>query len=122
MDSTRKFFLPYEGLCILTILHSALNVLAFVMIFLFVPETKQRTLEELDYIFAVPTRTTIKYNFGTWLPWWFRHYVMRNKKAVLTPLYHFDKGVFGVKESTDAPAMTGAPRESASSSEEVEKM
>ena len=29
---------------------SALNVTAFVMIFLFVPETKQRTLEELDYV------------------------------------------------------------------------
>lgn len=31
---------------------SGLNVLAFVMIFLFVPETKQRTLEELDYVCA----------------------------------------------------------------------
>lgn len=29
---------------------SGLNVIAFVMIFLWVPETKQRTLEELDYI------------------------------------------------------------------------
>lgn len=29
---------------------SALNVTAFVLIFLWVPETKQRTLEELDYI------------------------------------------------------------------------
>lgn len=27
-----------------------MNVMAFVMIFLFVPETKQRTLEELDYV------------------------------------------------------------------------
>ncbi len=30
--------------------YSGLNVIAFVMIFLWVPETKQRTLEELDYI------------------------------------------------------------------------
>ena len=29
---------------------AGLNVVAFVMIFLWVPETKQRTLEELDYI------------------------------------------------------------------------
>lgn len=29
---------------------SGLNVLALIMIFLWVPETKQRTLEELDYI------------------------------------------------------------------------
>lgn len=34
---------------------SGLNIIAFLMIFLWVPETKQRTLEELDYIFAVPT-------------------------------------------------------------------
>ncbi|KAL8704120.1 MAG: hypothetical protein Q9201_002704 [Fulgogasparrea decipioides] len=29
---------------------AGLNVIAFLMIFLWVPETKQRTLEELDYI------------------------------------------------------------------------
>lgn len=100
--------------------YAALNVLAFCMIFLFVPETKQRTLEELDYIFAVPTRTTIRYNFGTWIPWWFKHYVLRNKHAVLKPLYQFDKGVFGVKQSEVAPEITG--RESPSSSEEIGKM
>ncbi|KAL1630739.1 hypothetical protein SLS54_000610 [Diplodia seriata] len=33
-------------------LFAGLNVLAFVMIFLWVPETKQRTLEELDSIFG----------------------------------------------------------------------
>ncbi|KAK3076032.1 hypothetical protein LTR53_000077 [Teratosphaeriaceae sp. CCFEE 6253] len=60
--------------------------------------TKQRTLEELDYIFAVPTRTFIRYNFGTWLPWWFKRYIKRDKAAQLTPLYQFDKGVFGVKQ------------------------
>lgn len=31
------------------------------MIFLWVPETKQRTLEELDYVFAVPTAKHMKY-------------------------------------------------------------
>ena len=31
-------------------IHSGLNVLAFIMIFLLMPETKQRTLEDLDYI------------------------------------------------------------------------
>lgn len=33
--------------------YTGLNVLAFIMILLWVPETKQRTLEELDYVFAV---------------------------------------------------------------------
>ena len=40
--------------------------------FLWLPETKQRTLEELDYIFAVPTRTHMKYQAGQNLPWWFK--------------------------------------------------
>lgn len=36
-------------------LFAGLNVIAFVMIFLLVPETKQRTLEELDSICTAPT-------------------------------------------------------------------
>ena len=30
--------------------YAALNALAFIMIFLWMPETKQRSLEELDYV------------------------------------------------------------------------
>jgi hypothetical protein len=45
-----------------------MNVLALCMIFLWVPETKQRTLEELDYIFAVPTRVHIRYQVTKALP------------------------------------------------------
>lgn len=41
--------------------YAGLNVTALVMIFLWVPETKQRTLEELDYVFAVPTAKHMKY-------------------------------------------------------------
>jgi len=63
------------------------------MIFFFVPETKQRTLEELDYIFAVPVRTFAKYQTGTWAPWWVQRYVFFRKNAVLKPLYQFDQGV-----------------------------
>lgn len=71
--------------------YAGLNVCAFVMIFFFVPETKQRTLEELDYVFAVPSKTFMNYQVTTWLPWWFRHYVARDKTTVLKPLYHFEQ-------------------------------
>ena len=60
------------------------------MIFLWVPETKQRTLEELDYIFAVPTRTHMKYQCFTVLPWWIKKYVLRRKVAACPELYSFD--------------------------------
>jgi len=71
--------------------YAGLNVCAFVMIFLFVPETKQRTLEELDYIFAVPNRKFISYQTGQVLPWWIQRYVLRQKNAKLAPLYTFDE-------------------------------
>jgi hypothetical protein len=67
-----------------------MNVLALCMIFLWVPETKQRTLEELDYIFAVPTRIHIRYQLRTALPWWINRYVLMRKGPGLEPLYHFD--------------------------------
>jgi hypothetical protein len=46
----------------------------------------------------------MKYNFGTWLPWWFKRYVMRKKDTPLQPLYQFDKGVTGVEEDLLANA------------------
>lgn len=73
--------------------YAGLNVVALVMIFFFVPETKQRTLEELDYVFAVPLRKFMGYQTHTWLPWFIKRYVFWNKGAQLKPLYHFDVGV-----------------------------
>lgn len=59
------------------------------MIFLWVPETKQRTLEELDYIFAVPTRVHMHYQVCKVLPWWIKRFIFR-RKVELEPLYKFD--------------------------------
>lgn len=41
------------------LLYAALNVVAFGLVFLFVPETKRRTLQELDEVFEVPTKSFI---------------------------------------------------------------
>lgn len=70
--------------------YAGTNIIALIMIFLWVPETKQRTLEELDYIFAVPTRTHMHYQLTKALPWWFNRWVLMRKGAVLEPLYQFD--------------------------------
>ncbi len=91
---------------------AGLNIVAWVMIFFWVPETKvrfhsslvsclghqtdpwqQRTLEELDYIFAVPTHRFMSYQAGTWLPWFIKRYIFWNKSAELKPLYTFENGV-----------------------------
>lgn len=55
-----------------------------------------RTLEELDYIFAVPTRQHMSYQLQTWLPWWIRRYIFWNRSAQLKGLYKLD-GIGGTK-------------------------
>ncbi|KAG7284012.1 hypothetical protein NEMBOFW57_010370 [Staphylotrichum longicolle] len=62
-------------------LYAGFNFVALVMIFFWVPETKQRTLEELDYVFAVTEA----------LPWFVKRWVFWQRKAELRPLYHFDQ-------------------------------
>ncbi|KAF8519113.1 hypothetical protein BU17DRAFT_75968 [Hysterangium stoloniferum] len=73
--------------------YAGLNVLAFIMIFLWVPETKQRTLEELDYVFAVPTRTHMHYQLTKFLPYFVKRYILMRKGITLQPLYQFDAPV-----------------------------
>ncbi|KAH9827338.1 MFS sugar transporter like protein [Teratosphaeria destructans] len=80
--------------------YAGLNVIALIMIFLFVPETKQRTLEELDYIFAVPGRKFIAYQTTEVLPWWFNKWVLWRRDVKLRALYHFDETLLS-KVSSD---------------------
>lgn len=54
-------------------------------------ETKQRTLEELDYVFAVSNRKFARYQLTKALPWWFNRWVLFRRSAVLEPLYTFDQ-------------------------------
>ncbi|KAK5047957.1 hypothetical protein LTR84_006147 [Exophiala bonariae] len=70
--------------------YAALNMVAFTMIFLWLPETKQRSLEELDYVFAVPTRTHMHYQVSQVLPYWFKTQVLRRKGLTSPKLYTFD--------------------------------
>jgi len=67
--------------------YAGLNVLAFIMIFFFVPETKQRTLEELDQIFSVPTGVFAKYQLTKALPYFFKRWIFLRRNARLEPLY-----------------------------------
>ncbi|KAK4621698.1 putative polyol transporter 6 [Fulvia fulva] len=78
--------------------YAGLNVVALIMIFFFVPETKQRTLEELDYIFGVPTGRFMQYQTTEAFPWWFKRWVLFKKSAKLAPLYSFDETI-GERES-----------------------
>ncbi|KAJ6603120.1 hypothetical protein B0H10DRAFT_2167249 [Mycena sp. CBHHK59/15] len=71
--------------------YAGLNVVAFFMIFLLLPETKQRTLEELDHVFAVPTSKHVAYQVHTFLPYFVKRWVFMDKNATLKPLYNFEE-------------------------------
>lgn len=51
------------------------NVIGFFLVLLFVPETKGKTLEELDQVFAVPTRAHMGYGLRQ-IPYFFRRYLL----------------------------------------------
>jgi len=61
--------------------YAGLNLIAWFMIFCFVRETKQLTLEELDQVFSVPTNTYLKYETTVWLPYFFKRHIFRKKIA-----------------------------------------
>ncbi|KAL1869994.1 hypothetical protein VTK73DRAFT_2837 [Phialemonium thermophilum] len=68
--------------------YAGLNLIALALIFMFVPETKQKTLEELDYVFAVPDRVHARYQLTQVLPWWFKRWVLFRKEGKCPELYH----------------------------------
>ncbi|RJE23315.1 galactose-proton symport [Aspergillus sclerotialis] len=70
--------------------YAGLNVVALIMIFLWLPETKQRTLEELDYIFEIPTRKFMSHQCFKVLPWWVNTYVFRRKVGKCPALWTFE--------------------------------
>jgi hypothetical protein len=48
------------------------------LILMFMPETKGKTLEELDQVFSVPTRFHAAYGLRQ-IPYFFRSYILRQK-------------------------------------------
>ncbi|KAE8154283.1 hypothetical protein BDV25DRAFT_147868 [Aspergillus avenaceus] len=65
--------------------YAGLNLIAWFMIFCFVRETKQMTLEELDQVFSVPTKEFIHYEMTVWLPWFIKRYVFLQKHLPRPP-------------------------------------
>jgi predicted MFS family arabinose efflux permease len=70
--------------------YAGMNLIAFFMILLWLPETKQRSLEQLDYVFGISTRKHMNYQVTKAVPWWFKRYVLRKKDATCEELYHFE--------------------------------
>ena len=85
---------------------AGLNVLAFILVFFFVRETAgagmARTpgsltflnLEELGYVFGVPTATYVNYQIREMVPWAWRYYVLRDlARPEPKPLYTWARAI-----------------------------
>ncbi|TCD65600.1 hypothetical protein EIP91_002447 [Steccherinum ochraceum] len=79
------------------------NVIGFILILLFVPETKALSLEELDQVFSVPTHIHAAYQLKA-LPHNIKKYIFRMKVDPLPPLYEHEAGI---GEKTYAPPAAG---------------
>lgn len=71
--------------------YAAWNMVGFLLVFFFVPETKSLTLEELDNVFSVPTSKFVRYQLAN-LPVNFRRHVLLQKKTVPPPVPLYEVG------------------------------
>ncbi|RMZ76418.1 hypothetical protein DV737_g4790, partial [Chaetothyriales sp. CBS 132003] len=67
-------------------LYAFLNIVAVILVFFFVPETRMKTLDELDQVFGISSTRFIRYQVTECLPWLVQYYVLRRKEATLNPL------------------------------------
>ncbi|GJN67767.1 hypothetical protein PLICBS_001809 [Purpureocillium lilacinum] len=100
---TLPFMLVKLGALGVFCFYAGLNLVALVMIFLWVPETMLRTLEELDWVFAVPVREFMRYQVFVVLPWFVKRWILFQRDAVKAPLYHFEH----VAANTEKVAASG---------------
>ncbi|GAA5872632.1 hypothetical protein JCM1840_004859 [Sporobolomyces johnsonii] len=71
--------------------YAAWNVIGTVLVWLFMPETRQLTLEELDQVFSVPTKKHAAYHIRQ-LPYNVRKYILRQNVGPKEQLYHWETG------------------------------
>ncbi|KAL6719777.1 hypothetical protein ACLMJK_001698 [Lecanora helva] len=76
-------------------LFAGLDAIALFLVWLLVPGTEQQvssiTMEEMNYVFGVATRTHVHYQVHEVAPWFFQHYFTGRKTDHLDPLYRYAK-------------------------------
>ncbi|KAL8916574.1 MAG: hypothetical protein Q9208_008445 [Pyrenodesmia sp. 3 TL-2023] len=66
--------------------YAAWNLFGWGFAYFCLPETKERTLEELDTVFSMPTSDHARYYLGM-LPWYLKKYILRADVEPREPLY-----------------------------------
>jgi len=67
-------------------------MIVWVAVLFTLPETKALTLEELDYVFSVPTAKHAAYQAKNFM-WCFKKYVLRKRVQPLPPLYQINMSI-----------------------------
>lgn len=67
-------------------LYAGLNLVALALVYVFVRETKRRTLDELDEVFGVGLREFVKFLLFEEIPWYWRRYISRKEDAGDLPI------------------------------------
>lgn len=65
------------------LLYAVLNIVAWVLVFLLVPETKKKSLDELDDVFSVPTEQFIRLHVKEVGPAWVKRLTSPGRDASL---------------------------------------
>lgn len=65
--------------------YAAWNLVGFVLVLLFVPETKEKTLEELDAVFNVPLRSLVSYGVRQFFYFGHRYILRRDVQPPKIP-------------------------------------
>ncbi|PVI07261.1 H(+)-myo-inositol cotransporter [Periconia macrospinosa] len=70
--------------------YAAWNVVGWWLVLLFMPETKSKTLEELDQVFSIPTHIHAAYGLRQ-IPYFIKRYILRRKDVVPEDLFEMDR-------------------------------
>lgn len=86
--------------------YGAWNIIGFFTVLFFVPETKERTLEELDSVFGVPLRSHMRYG-AQQIPYFFKRYIFRQHDVAKPKVPHledveYDEKTFVQERERDA--------------------
>ena len=90
-------------------LFAGLNIIAFILVFFLVEETKGRSLEDLDLVFAVSKRRFMSFQVQEYLPWFIRRYILGKDEPAPELYRDYIWGPWKRVSNDDSPRQGYAP-------------